>query len=107
MIDANHGWNASLKPITLGFILSAILTFAAYRVTTHAHLSNAMLEYSLIGIGCITAVLQLVFFMFLGMESKPHWNLVMFLYIIFLVVALILGSIWIMANLDYNTMPDM
>jgi len=107
MIDAHHGWNLSFKPITLGFIFSLILTAAAYRIVTHYHLSNTVLTAAVVVLGCVQAVLQLIFFLHIGLESKPHWNTMFLLYMVFLIIILVGGSIWIMHHLGYNVMPTM
>lgn len=105
MIDAHHGWNFSYKPQFIGFILSLILTIAVYRIAVHYHLMSWILAVTVIGLGIIQAFLQLIFFMHLGLESKPRWNLLFLLYTVFLIVALVGGTMWIMYNLDYNLMP--
>jgi len=105
MIDAHHGWNVSFKPQVIGFILSIILTLAAYRIVTHHHLTNWILAVTLVGLGSMQALIQLIFFLHLGLEEKPRWNLMMFLCTILVSIILIGGSIWIMYNLNYNVMP--
>lgn len=105
MIDAHHGWNVSFKPLIIGFIFSLILTLAAYRIVVHYHLSCWVLTFTLIGLGVIQAFVQLVFFLHLGLESKPRWNLMMFFFTVLLIIVLVGGSLWIMHNLNYNVMP--
>ena len=103
MIDAHHGWNFSYKPLFIGFILSLILVIGAYRIAVYHHLLSWTLVAMVVGLGVFQSFLQLIFFMHLGLESKPRWNLLAFLYTIF--VALVGGTLWIMYNLDYNLMP--
>lgn len=105
MIDAHHGWNVSFKPVILGFIFSAILTFAAYRTAAHYHLSHMTLDFTLIGLAVFQVILQMVFYFHIGLESKPRWNLMMFLFMTLLIVVLVGGSMWIMYNLKYNVAP--
>lgn len=107
MIDAHHGWNASVKPVVLGFILSVVLTFAAYRITTQAHLVEWELLTLVIVLGSLQALIQLVFFLHVGLESRPRWNLLMFLLTVFLVAIIIGGSVWIMHNVNHNLMIEM
>ncbi|MBI2811727.1 MAG: cytochrome o ubiquinol oxidase subunit IV [Candidatus Melainabacteria bacterium] len=107
MIDVHHGWNKSYKPQCIGFVLSLILTFAAHRVVENHHLSNMLLIGSVIGFAVTQALLQLIFFLHLGLESKPHWNTITFLFVVLVIVIVIGGSLWIMNNLDYNLMPPM
>jgi len=106
MIDPRHGWNVSFKPQYLGFVLSLILVLASYRIVTHYHLSSTALILTLFGLVILQALLQLVFFLHLGLESKPHWNLVTFLFTVLVVVVIVGGTLWIMYNLNYNLMPS-
>lgn len=105
MIDEHHGWNVSVKPLIIGFILSLVMVFAIYRIVLHSHLTHGTLVTSIVLIGCLLALVQLVFFLHLGLEGKPRWNLMMFLFMALLVVILVGGSLWIMSNLNYNVMP--
>ncbi len=107
MIDPHHGWNASFKPQHIGFVLSLILTLSAYRIVTHYHLTHWILTLTIFGIAISQALLQLVFFLHVGMESKPHWSTITFLFTALVIFLVIGGSLWIMNNLDYNLMPPM
>ena len=107
MIDSHHGWNLSFKPITIGFVLSVILTAAVYRIVTHFHLSKMMMTEAIIILAVVQAAVQLIFFFHLGLESKPRWNSIMFFSTLFFILVLVVGSVWIMWHLGYNVMPDM
>lgn len=107
MIDEHHGWNASVKPVILGFIFSMILLFGAHRIVTERHLSEGVQVFFLTTFVSIQALIQFVFFFHLGLESKPRWNLGMFLLTLLLVAIIIGGSIWIMVNIRNNVMVNM
>ena len=107
MIDLHHGWNVSFKPQFLGFVLSIILTVAAYRIVTHHHLTGSTLVLTLVGIGILQAAVQLIFFLHLGLETKPHWNMITFVFTVLVIIIVVGGSVWIMNNLNYNLMPSM
>lgn len=102
-----HGWNVSLKPLALGLVFSLILILSAYRIVTYYHLTSMTLVYTIFALGIIQAVVQLIFFLHLGLESKPHWYMITFLFTILVLVIIIGGSIWIMNNLNYHLMPPM
>ncbi len=53
------------------------------------------------------ATVQLHYFLHLGDESKPQWNLFTFLFMLVLAFILVAGSLWIMYNLMERTMPMM
>lgn len=101
-----------MKSYVSGFIISLILTLAAFGlVMQHLDSSNEALPQSIliptvIALAITQLIVQLVFFLHLGRESRPRFNLTAFLFMILVVVLLVGGSLWIMANLDYHGMHD-
>ncbi|MGB4758980.1 MAG: cytochrome o ubiquinol oxidase subunit IV [Candidatus Saccharimonadales bacterium] len=95
---------------TTGFLLSIVLTLAAYWIVTrhvdsaHEMFSHAFVKYSIMSLAFVQLVVQLVFFLHIDKESKPRWNLMAFMYMAMVVLILIIGSMWIMDNLHYNMM---
>lgn len=107
MIDLHHGWNASFKPQFIGFVVSLLFTVGVYRFVTHRELTESHLTLTIVIFCALQALIQLFFFLHVGMESKPHWATITFLFTILVVVIIIGGSLWIMHNLDYNLMAPM
>ncbi|MBS0603444.1 MAG: cytochrome o ubiquinol oxidase subunit IV [Verrucomicrobia bacterium] len=107
MIDLRHGWNASFKPQFLGFVFSLLLTVAVYRIVTHRELTDSLLTTIVVCFCSLQALIQLFFFLHLGMESKPQWSMITFLFTVLVVVVVIGGTLWIMNNLNYDLMPTM
>ncbi|HEY2810592.1 MAG TPA: cytochrome o ubiquinol oxidase subunit IV [Rhabdochlamydiaceae bacterium] len=105
MLDRHHGWNSSFKPPFIAFVLSLLLAAAMYRFVTKHHLEGLSLTLTLFVLGLVQALIQLVFFLHLGVESKPHWNSITFLFTVLVVIIIVGGSLWIMNNLNYNLMP--
>jgi cytochrome o ubiquinol oxidase operon protein cyoD len=103
-----HKKESALLAYVTGFVLSIALTlFAYYFVIAHVnshHLSFSHKVVSLIisGFAVLQLYVQLFFFLHLGHEAKPRWNLLAFLFALLVVVILVFGSLWIMNNLDYN-----
>lgn len=96
-----HG---SITTYTIGFALSVVLTLGAYFSVVNDVMSGWSLVWLLAGLAVVQLLVQLVFFLHLGQESKPRWNLVLFLFTVMVVGILVLGSLWIMKNLDYHMM---
>lgn len=105
MIDSHHGWNTSVKPVVTGFVLSILCTVAAYLIVAENIYRPWIYLVMVAGLGFIQTIIQMLFFFHLGVEQKPRWNLVMFLFMVLVVVIIVGGSIWIMNNLNYNMMP--
>lgn len=87
-----------------GFVLSCLLAILAYYITTQHLLSGPALIAAICGLGTIQAMAQFVFFLHLTKETKPRWNLILFLFMVFVVAIVVIGSLWIMYNLDYRMM---
>jgi cytochrome o ubiquinol oxidase operon protein cyoD len=99
--------NTLLTSYVIGFVLSIILTFLAYVLVVNHILEGALLVAVIVGLAVIQLFVQLFFFLHLGKESKPRWNLIVFAFALSVVVIIVFGSLWIMNNLDYNMMHDM
>ena len=93
---------ATFKSYLTGFILSVILTLAAYFAVTN-HASNALLI--ILALAVVQLVVQLVFFLHLNQGSDRHWNLTVFFSTVSIILILVIGSIWIMNHLNYNMTP--
>ncbi|OGN55477.1 MAG: hypothetical protein A3D96_00770 [Chlamydiae bacterium RIFCSPHIGHO2_12_FULL_44_59] len=104
-MDKFHGWTVSTKPLHIGLILSVILILASYRIVTYYHLTNVGLIMGVFALGIVQALLQLVFFMHLGLENRPYWYMITFLFTALIVLIVVGGTIWIMSNLNYHLMP--
>jgi cytochrome o ubiquinol oxidase operon protein cyoD len=104
MIDKHHGWNASFKPIVLGFFLSCILAFAMYRVVVGHHLRGYYFTLAVFGLAIFQSVIQLILFMQVGLEGKPRWVSLALIFTILVILIVVGGSVWIMNNLNYNLM---
>ena len=98
-------YQKTLKQYVAGFVLSIVLTAGAYIIVqTHLGSGNQILAqptvlWTIMGF----AVAQLMwYFLHLGEEAKPRWRFVSLLFAISFVLIVVVGSIWIMANLNYN-----
>jgi len=105
---------ATLKSYVIGFISSVVLTMTAYILmevhvnSVHETFSHPFLIFAILTLAIIQLVIQLMFFLHLGNETGPRWNLVVLLSTVGIVLLLVVGSIWIMNHLNYNMMasPD-
>lgn len=92
----------------IGFVSSVVLTVIAFgAVASHIETNQTIPSHDivvpiLIALAVLQLIVQLVFFLHLGSESKPRLNLMAFLFMLLVVVIVVFGSLWIMQNLDYN-----
>lgn len=85
-----------------GFVLAVALTLAAYAVVVQKLFVAEIAVAILVGLALVQFAVQLVFFLHLGQEQRPRWNMVAFLFTLLILVVIVLGSLWIMYNLNYN-----
>lgn len=86
----------------IGFILAVGLTVMAYVTVTAQLFTNEVAILILMGLAVIQFVVQLIFFLHIGQESKPRWNLAAFLFTLLVLIVIVFGSLWIMYNLNYG-----
>lgn len=107
----NHTKHAgSFLTYTSGFLLSIGLTLLAFGVVNE-HVKSHHMSYShdsivllVMGLAAVQLIVQLVFFLHLGRESKPRLNLLAFMFMLLVLLIVVVGSLWIMNHLDYHHM---
>ncbi|MFZ0565330.1 MAG: hypothetical protein WAM28_04010 [Chlamydiales bacterium] len=104
MINPSHDWNTSFKPLIWGSLISLACLLAAYFIVVEQLLVHWVLLTTVIGLGTVQAIVQIVLFLQIGLESKPRWSIMVFLFMLLIIVVLVSGTLWIMHNLDYNVM---
>ena len=92
----------TLPSYILGLGLSLIFTFIAFALVSK-HLVSTQTTYILLGILAVFQLIaQIVFFLRMNTTKEGQWNLMPFLFALVIVGVLVLGSFWIMYNLNYN-----
>jgi len=89
-----------------GFLLSILSTVAAYLLVTRGTSTTHVTEILLACLAAVQFIVQLVFFLHVGEERKPRWRQLILLLMIFFAVVVVLGSVWIMYNLNYRMSPQ-
>ncbi len=100
-------WHGTLKSYITGFILSLGLTCLSFYITWQRSFSKRVMIYTLITLSLVQAAIQLIFFLHLGQEKKPHYFLFSFCFTVIILLAIVIGSIWIMNDLNFRMMPHM
>lgn len=94
----------SFRSYLVGFLLSLILTLGAFALVIGQFYSPFFTRIFVGLMGFFQIIVILLFYLRLGKESKPRWNLGIFLFMILILCIIIGGSLWIMHHLDYNLM---
>ncbi len=98
---------ATYHAYVTGFVLSVLITLTAYFFVVNGLWTKEVLIYIVMALAVVQLVVQLIFFLHLGKGST--WKLVTFVFALLVVLIVVVGSLWIMYNLDYNMMhmsPD-
>lgn len=101
VVSQHEGGSGSIRSYSIGFGLSLVLTLAAYLLASRHASGGWALVITLAALAVTQLTVQLIFFLHLGRESKPRWNLTVFAFALMVVVILVFGSLWIMKNLNY------
>lgn len=97
-------YTSPLHIYVIGFVLCILLTLASYFVLVEKFFSPDITLATIIGLGLVQAFLQLFFFLHLGQEPKPKWHTFAFYCMVTVLLVLLIGSFWIMYNLNYRLM---
>lgn len=102
----------TLRTYVLGFFLSIVLTIIAFGLNYihdangHVFPTHEIILPILIILAIGQLLVQLLFFLHLGEEKKPRWNLLAFSFALLVVVILVGGTLWIMQNLKHGQMDS-
>lgn len=99
---AGHG--NQLRTYTTGFVLSLVLTGLAFYLVGHGGFNRTFVLGSIIILALVQLFVQLFFFLHLNSEQGPRWKLLTFSFMVGVLLIVVVGSLWIMNNLNYNMM---
>jgi len=97
-------WHGTFKAYLIGFILCTLLTAASFSLVMAKILSGRLLIYTIISFGIVQAVVQLLCFLHIGQEAKPRWETLVFCCTLLVLLIVIIGSLWIMHDLNDRMM---
>ncbi len=98
---ASHG---SVKTYMTGFILSIILTVIPFWMVMTGAASPAVILGTILAMAVVQVLVHLVCFLHMNTKSDEGWNMTAFVFTVLIIAILVVGSIWIMWNLNYNMM---
>jgi cytochrome o ubiquinol oxidase operon protein cyoD len=99
-----HNWNTSAKRLVVGLVVSGIILVAMYILAAYQLIPGHLLCVTVMGLAFLQAAIQLLCFLHLGSEKPPYWNSMLFIFMLAIILIVVLGSIYIMYNLNYHMM---
>lgn len=97
----SHG---SIGSYTAGFILSVILTAAAFGLVLNGTLTGENALLAIAGLAFVQIVVHLVFFLHMNTSSAQRWNVTAFAFTVLTAVIVIGGTLWVMHNVSMHMM---
>jgi len=99
---------ARVVTYSIGFLSSVALTLIAYAIVVNDIFKNvwtpATIALILSLLAIFQLVIQLLFFLHLGEETKPRWKLMSFIFAFVILGVIVIGSLWIMFDLNSRMM---
>jgi cytochrome o ubiquinol oxidase subunit IV len=96
---ASHG---SIKTYMWGFLLSIILTLIPFILVMQGEASHDVILIGILLAAVVQILVHLVCFLHMNTSSDGSWNIIAFIFTIFVVFVVIGGSVWVMINLNTN-----
>lgn len=98
-------WRGTLQGYWFGFGASLLLTLSSFLlVYLRFDIPNSALIATLIGLALVQAAAQVIFFLHVGEEPHPRWETLVFSFMVLTLLIIVLGSLWIMHNLNDRVM---
>ena len=93
-----------LRAYMTGFVISIVLTLTAYNILVNHVLSAPILIGVLFALAFMQAFFQVVYFLHLGHGRASKERLFALGAFVFIVLILVVGSIWVLAHLNERMM---
>jgi cytochrome o ubiquinol oxidase operon protein cyoD len=90
-----------------GFILSVILTAAAFAFALSGILSVTGSMMMIAALAVVQIFVHLFYFLHMNASSEQRWNVMAFAFTVVIVAIVVGGTLWVMYNANMNMMPSM
>jgi cytochrome o ubiquinol oxidase operon protein cyoD len=97
-------WHGTFKSYKIGFFSSLVLTSISFCLVLTNIISNYILFVTISLLALAQAIIQLRFFLHVGEEPKPQWESISFYFMVGILLIIVLGTLWIMHDLDERMM---
>lgn len=94
----------TLPAYLVGFFTSLLLTCLAFALVSQRYLDGSQLYLALGLLALAQLLVQSLCFLRLNTSREGMWNTLPYLFTLLIIFIAVAGSLWVMANLDYNMM---
>ncbi|WP_459615883.1 cytochrome o ubiquinol oxidase subunit IV [Bordetella sp. 2513F-2] len=106
-VDHDHASHGSMKSYVIGFILSIILTLAAFWLVMSDAAPRHLALPGIVVLCVAQLLVQLVFFLHMGLSKSARENTTAFVFTLMVIAILVGGSVWVLHNMNANMMHPM
>ncbi|MBK5144301.1 cytochrome o ubiquinol oxidase subunit IV [Budviciaceae bacterium BWR-B9] len=103
-VDASGASHGSVNSYLIGFVLSVILTAIPFWMVMTGAAAPATLAVVISLFAVVQIVVHLVYFLHMNTKSEGGWNFVALVFTGLIIAIVVVGSLWIMYNLNTNMM---
>ncbi|WBU57292.1 cytochrome o ubiquinol oxidase subunit IV [Paracoccus sediminicola] len=110
--DSHHAQaefpHGTRRDYVTGFILAVILTVIPFAVVMSGGAGSTQTT-AIIILVCAVAqmVVHMIYFLHMSPKAENGWTLVSLVFTIILLIIAVVGTVWVMYNMDANMMPGM
>ncbi|MGB0663080.1 MAG: cytochrome o ubiquinol oxidase subunit IV [Pontibacterium sp.] len=101
MSGGNHS-HGSVKEYVNGLILSIILTIVPFYMVISGSFSDTATTVVIVLTAIAQVLVQMIFFLHMNGKAEQSWLTITAIYTVFIVVLVIVGSLWIFEHLNHN-----
>mgnify|MGYP002147565466 FL=1 len=101
---AGGAGHATIKGYLIGFVLAVILTVIPFKMVMDGGYSHQTLLVTVMALAVVQIVVHLIYFLHLDGSSAQRWNVMAFLFTLLILAIVIVGSLWVMHNMNANMM---
>lgn len=103
-MKADVSFNRILVTYVIGFAAALLLSIVSYLIVTERWLGDAasLTMLVILALAVVQLVVQLVCFLHMGSDRDPFSRTGTFLFTVGMALIIVIGSLWIMKNLDYR-----
>lgn len=102
--ENTHGGQAhgSVKEYVIGLILSIVLTAIPFYLVMSGVASDTFTVIAIVVAAIAQVLVQMVFFLHMNGSSDQTWLTASAIYTVFILLFVIVGSLWIFEHLNHN-----
>ncbi|ANA33054.1 cytochrome o ubiquinol oxidase subunit IV [Ralstonia mannitolilytica] len=101
---AGGAGHATVKGYLIGFVLAVILTVIPFKMVMDGGYSHQTVLVTVMALAVVQIVVHLIYFLHLDGSSAQRWNVMAFLFTLLILAIVIVGSLWVMHNMNANMM---